>query len=160
MSSFNFSWKIGGNWFICRKCFLLFRVWLGISKWCKTLSVLCYQIYIRKRSVLEMMFLYWIICKYWNIFCGFHRYTTRNVTTMLRQLASICIILRRCGCWYTMLILLTVTIFCGWMKWPLLFSTIILSGTGSWPWTPIMFWTIFRNKVLLTVYKQTIIYLQ
>ena len=153
---FNYKWKPGGNWFICCKFILFYNISLDNITWSKTLDVLCYQISRRKRSVLKWMLLCRMICNYWNILCVFCRYITMNVTPVLRLFASICIKWRRGGFLYNLEILLMVTIFCGWMKLPLLFSTIILGGPGFSLWTPIEFWVIFRSLVWLIVYKHTI----
>ena len=133
---------------------------LGVSKLFKPLDVLCYQISTRKRSVLKMMFLCCIFCKFWNRICGYWMYNTRKITTVLRWFASIWIISIIVGRMFIMLILILVTIFCRWMKWPLLFSTVILGGTGYFLWTPVALSIIFRSPVWLKVYKRKIMYFQ
>ena len=133
---------------------------LDISMWFITISVFCSQISRRKRSVLKLMFLCGRIWKHWNIFSGFCRYSTMNVTKIIGWLDSIWIIQSRCGCLSNLKIFSMVTICCGREEWFLLFSTIILFGPDSFLWTPILFWISFRSNVWLTVYKHTRTYLQ
>ena len=157
---FNSGWKFGGNCSIFWKCILLFNILLYIIMFLKNLSIFWSQISRRKRSVLKWTLLCWIICKYWNIFFVLRRYTTMNVTMMIGWFASMCIIWRIVGWLSTLDIFLMVIICFDWMKWPMLFSSIILDFTGSFLWKPIVFWIILRTPLWLMVYKHTVIYFQ
>ena len=135
----NSSWNLGGNCLICRKCILLFHILLDACKWLITLAVFSPWTSRKKGSILDAMLLYGFIRYYWNIFFGWHWYSTMNATTMLWFFDSVCI-KRRIVLWSSILLILpTVIILWRLMKWPLLLSTIILGGTGFFLWTPILF---------------------
>ena len=109
----------------------------------------------RKGSVLKLMFWCRRFRYCWKIFSWWRRYCTINVTMMLGFFASIWIQRRRVWCFSITEILLTLTIFCVLLKWPLLLFPILICVTGYFLWTPIGFWIIFRRPVWLAVYKHT-----
>ena len=151
----NFSWKLGCNCFICRKCILIFNIWMDICTWFINLSIFCSQAPIIKRSVLQYIFLCGRIWYYWDIFSWWRRYSTMNVTTMPGFFAYVWIKWKRGSRFSILEILLMVTIFCGLMKWHMLLVMVILVCASYFMWTPIFFWIIFRIPALLTVYKTT-----
>ena len=141
-----------GNCFICWNYPLFFRIWLvSITRLQHTAFTI--QISRINRSVLKMMFLYWIFCKYWNIIGVYWQYTTRNLIIMFRWLTSILILWRRDRCMSNLSILFIVTIICRWIKWPLLFSTKIIGVSCSLLWTSILFRVISWSQIWLTVVK-------
>ena len=113
----NFSWILRGNWFICMKCIFILNILLGICACFITLSTFSSQNARRKRSVLILIFWWRIIRCYWNIFIWRNNYSNMNVTAMLAFFASVWIKKRRVWCFSILVVLLTLTIFLGWLNY-------------------------------------------
>ena len=100
-------------------------MWVIIS-----LAVSCCWTSRRNRSILHVMFLCGFIRDNGNIFSGGCWYSTMNVTIMILIFTLICILKRNVLCISILPILLTVIILWRLMKWPLLFSKVIIGESG------------------------------
>ena len=127
---------------------------IGHYKYLWPLLLFTTKITRRNGSVDKMMFLCWIFYKFWNILFESWRYTTGDVTRMIRLFTSILIIQRMFWWMSTISIWTTVTILCRRIKWSMLFFAIILCVTFSLVQTKISFWIIFRIMIWFTVYKK------
>ena len=78
-----FSWNIGWNCFVWRKCILIFHMWHDICMWLIPLYFFCYLTSRRNRSIFHEVSLYGFIRYYGDIFYGGCWYSTMNVTLMI-----------------------------------------------------------------------------
>ena len=126
----NLSWILGGNCFIFRKYILIFNIWLDVYTWFITLYMLCYQTYRTNGSVLQLILWCRRIRYYWNIFYWWRRYSTMDVTTMLRFFSSVWI-KQRIVWWF----FYSGDIFYShYILWVDEMNSVLLQDTPLWRW--------------------------